>query len=84
MASGELEITASTELFVVDNDLIIRVVCAENDNLNVVYEAGFLVIAASYRQSKFGMDNIEWSFVVDQKQVFLNNTMVDNDSPMDE
>jgi hypothetical protein len=71
MAPNERDITETTELFVVNNDLIIHVIYAENKNLNVVDEAGFPVIAASYRQSKFGMDNINWDFVKARKQDFL-------------
>lgn len=84
MAPGEQEITASTELFVVNNDLIIRVVCAENEHLKVVDEAGFPVIAASYRQSEFGVDNIDWSFVANQKLDFLNVSLEDEEETLNE
>jgi hypothetical protein len=71
MSPGETNITKDTELFVVDKSLIDRVVCAENDMLNVVDQTGKPVLAASYRQKEFlPSDNICWEFVVSQKTDF--------------
>jgi hypothetical protein len=84
MASGEMVMTERTGLFVVNNDLIIHVICAENDNLNVVDKAGFPVIAASYRQSEFGMDSIDWGFVQAQKWDFLHDMLEDEDDEEEE
>jgi hypothetical protein len=73
MEPGETKISALTESFSVSKDLIVRVICAENENLNVVDEDGNPVIAASYRQSEFGEDNIDWNFVPFQKVGFVNS-----------
>ncbi len=71
MSPGETNITKDTELFVVDKSLIDRVVCAENDILNVVAKTGKPVLAASYRQKEFlTSDNICWEFVMSQKTDF--------------
>jgi hypothetical protein len=71
MAPDKTMIDKNTELFVVDKCLIDRVVCAENDFLNVVDADGQPVIAASYRQNEFPpSDNISWGFVAAQKRFF--------------
>jgi hypothetical protein len=72
MAPNEDYVSEATELFSVTNDLIIRVICAENDNLNVVDREGCPVVAASYRESEFGSHNVNWDFVKIQKKGFLD------------
>jgi hypothetical protein len=57
----------------VTNDLIIRVICAENSLLNVVDKEGNQVVAARYRQSEFGSHDINWDFVQIQKREFADN-----------
>ena len=72
MAPNEHVVSETTELFSVTNDLIIRVICAENDNLNVVDKEGGKVVAARYRHSEFGSHNINWDFVKIQKRGFAD------------
>lgn len=84
MMPGEITVTKNTELFVVDNDLITRVICAENKNLNVVDAEGVPVIAATYRQNEFLVEeNICWDFVKVQKREFLSQEL-EEDSDGDE
>ena len=70
MGPNEHVVSEQTELFAVTNDLIIRVICAENSQLNVVDKEGNQVVAARYRQSEFGKHNINWDFVGIQKRDF--------------
>jgi len=51
MGPNEHVVSEQTELFAVTNDLIIRVICAENSQLNVVDKEGNQVVAARYPQS---------------------------------
>jgi hypothetical protein len=43
--------------------------------LNVVDAVRFPVILASYRQSKFGVDNISWGFVKSQTRDFVDEVL---------
>ena len=66
------------------NDLIIRVICAENTQLNVVDKEGIPVVAARYRQSKFGSHDINWDFVRIQKRDFVDKGKQKNNDAIDE
>jgi hypothetical protein len=73
MGPNQTTVDKNTELFVVDNSLIDRVVCAENEMLNVIDNEGQPVIAASYCQKEFPpTNNVSWGFVTAQKRDFVD------------
>jgi hypothetical protein len=41
-------------------DLIMHVICADNDNLNVVDQEGSPVVATRYRQNEFWHHNMDF------------------------
>ncbi len=84
MGPNEHVVSESTELFTVSNDLIIRVICAENTQLNVVDKEGIPVVAARYRQSEFGSHDINWDFVQIQKRGFVDIGKLKKDDGNDE
>ena len=85
MGPNEHVVSETTELFTVSNDLIIRVICAENTPLTVVDKAeGIPVLAARYRQSEFGSHNINWDFVRIQKRDFVDQGKQKNDDAIAE
>jgi hypothetical protein len=88
MGPNEHVVSEATELFSVSNDLIIRVICAENSLLNVVDKEGNQVVAARYRQSEFGSHDINWDFVQIQKREVLDtgksSNMADDGDSEDE
>ena len=90
MGPNEHVVMEATELFSVTNDLIIPVIWAENAQLNVVDKEGTRVVAARYRQSEFGVHDINWEFVRLQKLCFkkpvktpIEDDVEDNDEESD-